>query len=166
MSDTLTKVATIKKLEIIIRPGKLEAVKKALAASGYTGVTVSQAEGHGNQKGITHATGFRMDMMTKLRLEIVVPDSDVEKMIEAVKTVCPVDLSENIEGRPAHGGIIRPVLNPQERPDWPEALYHITHKSRQGYTLEAPSDFPLPTRVNALVAAVNAAFDELMKSCS
>lgn len=80
-----------------------------------------------------------------------------EKMIQAVQPLCPVDLSETIEGRPARGGIIRPVLNPQERPDWPEALYHITHKARQGYTLEAPSDFPLPTRVNALVAAVNAA---------
>ena len=80
-----------------------------------------------------------------------------EKMIEAVKKVCPVDLSENIEGRAAHGGIIRPVINPQERPDWPEALYLISHKARQGYTLEAPSDFPLATRVHALVAAVNAA---------
>jgi hypothetical protein len=90
------------------------------------------------------------------------PDGKISlagKMIEAVKKVCPVDLSENIEGRPAHGGIIRPVINPQERPDWPEALYHISHKSRQGYTLEAPSDFPLATRVNALVAAVNAALE-------
>jgi hypothetical protein len=78
-----------------------------------------------------------------------------EAMIEAVKEVCPVDMSENIEGRPAHGGIIRPNVLPQDRPDWPEAFYLITHKSRQGYTLEAPSDFPLPTRVNALVAAVN-----------
>jgi hypothetical protein len=80
-----------------------------------------------------------------------------EKMIAAVKKVCPIDLSEIIEGRPAEGGIIRPLINPLERPDWPEALYLITHKSRQGYTLEAPSDFPLQTRVNALVAAVNAA---------
>ena len=82
-----------------------------------------------------------------------------EKMIAAVKTVCPIDLSENIEGRAAHGGIIRPILNPSERPDWPEAFYLISHKARQGYTLEAPSDFPLPVRVNALVAAVNAAMD-------
>jgi len=84
-----------------------------------------------------------------------------EPMIEAVKPVCPVDLSDVIEDRAAHGGIIRPILLPQERPDWPEALYHITHKSRQGYTLEAPSDFPLQTRVNALVAAVNAAVNTL-----
>jgi len=83
--------------------------------------------------------------------------SFAEKMIEAVKKVCPIDLSENIEGRAAHGGIIRPNISPQERPDWPEALYLISHKSRQGYTLEAPSDFPLPVRVSALVASVNAA---------
>ena len=80
-----------------------------------------------------------------------------EKMISAVKKVCPIDLAENIEGRAAHGGIIQPKIIPAERPDWPEAFYLISHKSRQGYTLEAPSDFPLSTRVNALVAAVNAA---------
>jgi hypothetical protein len=88
------------------------------------------------------------------------PDSKVSlagKMIESVKTVCPIDLSENIEGRAAKGGIVRPNISPQERPDWPEALYLISHNARQGYTLEAPSDFPLVTRVNALVAAVNAA---------
>jgi hypothetical protein len=88
------------------------------------------------------------------------PDSKpslAEKIIEAVKKVCPIDLSENIEGRPAKNGIVRPNISPQERPDWPEAFYLITQKSRQGYTLEAPSDFPLPVRVDALVAAVDAA---------
>jgi hypothetical protein len=78
-------------------------------------------------------------------------------MIEAIQKVCPVDLSENIEGRAAKNGIVRPNIPPQERPDWPEAFYLITHKSRLGYTLEAPSDFPLQTRGNALVAGVNAA---------
>lgn len=80
-----------------------------------------------------------------------------EKIIEAVQAVCPIDLNENIEDRPAQGGIIRPNINPLERPDWPEALYLISHKSRQGYTLEAPSDFELNVRVNALVAATMAA---------
>jgi murein peptide amidase A len=79
------------------------------------------------------------------------------KMICAVEKVCPIDLSETIEGRAASGGVIQPKINPSERLDWPEAFYLITHKARQGYTLEAPSDFPLATRVNALVAAVNSA---------
>jgi hypothetical protein len=88
------------------------------------------------------------------------PDDKIslaEKMIEAVKKVCPIDPSEIIEDRPAQNGIIRPNISPQERPLWPEALWLITEKSRQGYTLEAPSDFPLRVRVNALVAAVDAA---------
>lgn len=84
-----------------------------------------------------------------------------EKMIAAVAPVCPVDGSANIEGRPAQGGIIRPKISPLDRPDWPEAFYHLTHTARQGYTLEAPSDFPLAARVNALVAAVNAAVSAL-----
>ena len=84
-----------------------------------------------------------------------------DEIIAAVTPVCPVDQSAEIEGRPATGGIIRPVIIPHERLDWPEALYHITHKARQGYTLEAPSDFPLPPRVNALVAGARAAVQAL-----
>lgn len=80
-----------------------------------------------------------------------------EKIIDAVRNVCPVDRSEIIEGRPAKNGIIRPSIQPEERPDWPEAFYLITQKSRLGYTLEAPSDYPLITRINALVSGVNAA---------
>jgi Succinylglutamate desuccinylase / Aspartoacylase family len=80
-----------------------------------------------------------------------------EKIIEAVQKVCPIDRSELIEDRPAKGGIIRPNLDPNTRPQWAEAFYLIMNKARHGYTLEAPSDFPLPTRVSALVAGVNAA---------
>jgi hypothetical protein len=87
-----------------------------------------------------------------------------EKMIEAVKKFCPIDPSEIIEDRPAQNGIIRPNISPPERPLWPEALYLISHKARLGYTLEAPSDFPLPVRVDALVVAVNAALAVIPKS--
>jgi hypothetical protein len=82
-----------------------------------------------------------------------------ERIVAAVKAVCPIDESEIIEDRPAQNGIIRPNLNPHERPLWPEALWLITKKSRQGYTLEAPSDFPLATRVDALVTAVKVAIN-------
>ncbi|MGD1086820.1 MAG: M14 family metallocarboxypeptidase [Verrucomicrobiota bacterium] len=81
-----------------------------------------------------------------------------ESIIDKVAAVCPVDLSPVIEGRPAQKGVIRPVINPMERPQWPESLYMMAnHKTRRSCTLEAPSDFPLPTRVEALVAAVRAA---------
>ncbi|HEY3761817.1 MAG TPA: M14 family metallocarboxypeptidase [Verrucomicrobiae bacterium] len=88
-------------------------------------------------------------------------ESFAEAMIEAVEKVCPIDRSDMIEGRPAKNGIVRPNIKPADRPDWPEAFHLITHKTRQTYTLEAPSDFSLPTRANALVAAVNAAVKKL-----
>ena len=84
-----------------------------------------------------------------------------EKMIAAIEKVCPIDRSEWIEGREAHGGIVRPKLNPRTRPQWAEAFYLIMYKARLGYTLEAPSDFPLPVRVNALVTAVNTGLEVL-----
>ena len=84
-----------------------------------------------------------------------------EGMIEAVSQVCPVDPNEIIEDRPAKNGIIRPNFDPRSRPRWPEAFYLITHKTRRSYTIEAPSDFPLTTRCDSLVAAVRAAISGL-----
>jgi murein peptide amidase A len=80
-------------------------------------------------------------------------------MIERVAKVCPIDPSDIIEGRPASGGIIRPDADPRSRPDWPEAFYLLTHKTRLSYTLEAPSDYPLSVRVDGLVVGVNAALE-------
>lgn len=80
-----------------------------------------------------------------------------EAMVEAVTEVCPVDQSEIIEGREARGGIISPNLDPRTRPLWPESFWLLQNKTRLSYTLEAPSDFELDVRVNALVAATQAA---------
>jgi hypothetical protein len=80
-----------------------------------------------------------------------------EAIVARVGEVCPIDRSEVIEGRPAQEGIIRPSVDPASRPDWPEAFFLIAHKARLSYTLEAPSDFPLATRVAALVVGVAAA---------
>jgi hypothetical protein len=44
-------------------------------------------------------------------------------------------------------------VDPRTRPDWPEAFYLLTYQTRLSCTLEAPSDFPLPVRVEALAAA-------------
>jgi hypothetical protein len=85
--------------------------------------------------------------------------SRAEAIIEAVAKVCPIDLSPEIEGRPARGGIIRPDTDPRSRPQWPESFWLLTHKTPHSYTLEAPSDFPLAVRVEALVTAVRAAFE-------
>jgi protein MpaA len=80
--------------------------------------------------------------------------SHAAAMIRTVAEVCPIDLSPEIEGRPANGGVICPSADPASRPQWPEAFYLFTRKTRLSYTLEAPSDFPLPVRVQALVRAV------------
>lgn len=83
------------------------------------------------------------------------------KMVAAVARVCPIDQSPVIEGREANGGIINPNLDPANRPQWPEAFWLLQNKTRHSYTLEAPSDFSLETRVNALVAGVNVAVEFL-----
>ena len=82
------------------------------------------------------------------------------KIIDAVSRICPIDLSPVIEDRPALGGVIRPDLDPAKRPQWPEALYLLMHKTRRSYTLEAPSDYLLETRVAALVVASRVVLNE------
>jgi len=85
--------------------------------------------------------------------------SYAEEIIRRTALVCPIDLSSVIEERPAQGGIIRPSVDPMSRPQWPEAFWLLSHKTRQSYTLEAPSDFPLSTRVTALVTGVRAVLE-------
>jgi hypothetical protein len=84
-----------------------------------------------------------------------------EPMLVAVSEICPIDPSPIIEGRPAQNGLIRPNLDPRTRPLWPESFYLITYNTRLSYTLEAPSDFPLPGRISALVTAVRSALNSM-----
>lgn len=85
-------------------------------------------------------------------------------MIQAVQPVCPIDLSSSIDGRTASGGVIRPVLDPDQRPEWPEALFLLQHRTRLSYTLEAPSDFTLAERTQALVAATRIACEQAVNA--
>jgi hypothetical protein len=85
-----------------------------------------------------------------------------EHIVDKVAAVCPVDMSPVIEDWPAQRGVIRPDILAMERPLWPESRFLVVKgKARQSCTLEAPSDFPLATRVDALVVAVRAAVDAL-----
>jgi hypothetical protein len=83
------------------------------------------------------------------------------RVITKVADVCPIENSAVIEGRPAQKGII--CANPDllKRLDWPEAFYLVHNKSPLSYTFEAPSDFPLTTRVDALVTAIREALAAL-----
>lgn len=87
-----------------------------------------------------------------------------EPIVAKAARVCPIDLSQLIEGRPAQGGIIRPSVDPRDRPQWPESFFLLTHKTRLSYTLEAPSDFPLESRVAALTAGVEQALESFTGS--
>jgi nitrogen regulatory protein P-II 1 len=76
------------KVEAIIRPEKLEAVKEALSAAGFVGLNIVNVTGRGVQKGIVHAgragEEYRVDMLPKAKVELVVRDADTEKAINAI----------------------------------------------------------------------------------
>ena len=77
----------MKKIEAIIRPERLEIVRKALEELSYPGVTIFEVKGHGKQKGITQqwrGQDYRIDFLPKLKIEIVVLDEDVSKMLNAI----------------------------------------------------------------------------------
>ena len=80
----------MKKIEAIIRPEKLDEVKKALEASGYPGITITQIEGHGKQKGVTQqwrGEVYKVDLLPKTKVEIVASDRDQEKIVAAIQKV-------------------------------------------------------------------------------
>lgn len=75
----------MKKIEAIVRPSKLDDVKKALSHPWIAGLTVTEVKGYGRQKG--HAELYRgaeyvVDMVPKLKIEIVVPDPLVPRLLE------------------------------------------------------------------------------------
>jgi len=75
------------KVEAIIRPNKFESVKEALVALGVEGMTVSEVRGHGRQKGHTEVFRGReydVDLLPKVKLELVLNDESVEKAIDAI----------------------------------------------------------------------------------
>ena len=75
------------KLEAIIQPSRLESVKEALREAGVSGMTVSEVRGHGRQKGHTeHYRGseYVVDLLPKIKLEMVLPDSLVDTAIQAI----------------------------------------------------------------------------------
>ncbi len=77
----------MKKIEAIIQPFKLDEVKEALKQSGIDGITVADVRGHGRQKGHTEVyrgAEYKVDLIPKLKLEIVVPSSSSEEVISAI----------------------------------------------------------------------------------
>ena len=77
----------MKKIEAIVKPFKLDEVKEALHEIGLQGITVIEAKGFGRQKGHTElyrGAEYIVDFLPKVKIEIVLEDSMVEKAIEAI----------------------------------------------------------------------------------
>jgi nitrogen regulatory protein P-II 1 len=77
----------MKKIEAIIRPERLSIVKDSLEEQGYPGMTVTDVKGHGAQRGITEqwrGRTFRVDLLSKVKIEIIVSDHDVEKIVQSI----------------------------------------------------------------------------------
>jgi nitrogen regulatory protein P-II 1 len=78
----------VKRIEAIIRPSKASEVCAALDKVGHPGVTLSQVEGHGNQKGwVNQVRGisYNVSLLSKTRVEVVVKDEDADKIIKAIR---------------------------------------------------------------------------------
>ena len=77
----------MQKIEAIIQPGKLDAVKEALVELGVDGLTILEARGHGRQKGHTEfyrGREYSVDLLPKVKLELVVSDEMTEKAVVAI----------------------------------------------------------------------------------
>ena len=77
----------MKLITAIIKPFKLEDVKNALQGAGITGMTVSEASGFGRQGGHTEVyrgAEYTVDLVPKVRLEVIVDDVDVDAVIDAI----------------------------------------------------------------------------------
>ncbi len=78
----------MKKIEAIIKPFKLDEVKEALHEIGIQGITVTEAKGFGRQKGHTElyrGAEYVVDFLPKVKLEVVLPASQVEAAVEAIQ---------------------------------------------------------------------------------
>lgn len=87
----------MQKIEAIIRPERLDPVKDALTDAGYHGMNIVHVTGRGVQRGIVHmgrgGETYTVDMLPKVKVEVVVKDSEVDKV---VKLVCDAAATGNI----------------------------------------------------------------------
>src|SRR5947209_16880812 len=78
----------MKKIEAIIQPFKLDPVKEAMKNIGVDGMTISEVRGHGRQKGhkeVYRGMEYQVDLLPKVKLEMVVPDARSEEVIRTLE---------------------------------------------------------------------------------
>jgi len=84
----------MKKIEAIIKPFKLDEVKEALQEVGVQGLSVVEVKGFGRQKGHTElyrGAEYVVDFLPKVKIEVVLPDDQVETAIEAIISAAKTD---------------------------------------------------------------------------
>lgn len=78
----------MKKVEAVIKPFKLDEVKDAITELGIQGITITEVKGFGRQKGHTElyrGAEYVVDFLPKIKLEVVVKDEDVSRLIDAIQ---------------------------------------------------------------------------------
>ncbi len=84
------EVITMKKIEAIIRPEDLDGVRLSLQENGIVGMTVEEVQGRGRQKGVClqwRAGEYCVEFLPKVRVDMIVDETDVEKVIAAIVKV-------------------------------------------------------------------------------
>jgi len=97
----------MKMVHAIIRPEKLDTIKKALEAKGFVAMSILEITGRGEQKGITleyHGETVEVDTLPKIMLMMVVNDQDVDPIISTIRTA----------GRTGHFGDGKIFVQPVE----------------------------------------------------
>lgn len=77
----------MKRIEVIIRPEKLEIVRRALEQAGCAGIMISEIEGHGKQKGIVQqwrGEKYRVELLPKRKIDIVLKDQEVDRIVRTI----------------------------------------------------------------------------------
>lgn len=77
----------MKKIEIVIRPEKLDALRNALEGAGCAGLMLTEIEGHGKQKGVVQqwrGEKYRVELLPKIKIEVVVKDSELERITKLI----------------------------------------------------------------------------------
>lgn len=77
----------MKKIEVIIRPERLDAVRRALEIAGCAGIMITEIEGHGKQKGVVQqwrGEKYKVELLPKIKIDVVVRDQDADRIVKTV----------------------------------------------------------------------------------
>jgi nitrogen regulatory protein P-II 1 len=77
----------MKKIMAIVRPEKLDDVRRALEKTGYSGLMISEIQGHGKQKGVVQqwrGEKYKVDLVSKVKLEVVVKDTELANIKKTI----------------------------------------------------------------------------------